>query len=375
MRREIEANLDAISVTPRIHREDLLCYVHRPTCQLLKFDAANDQNDHTGSTCLEGLKALRNRLLLPRSTQQPTVHDKSNGIDDVILEMGKNFPSLEDPVLAFCRKAEAMKENLGSWAAEYFVVQTLQMLENGNYGSQRLLEYRDASRQSLLTLFEPLRVEAARQAQSDPGDDSTTSKVKCLISFLLEDREDEPMGIVFVEQRATTSVLAALLRQHPATKEKFSSVSFVGTSSAPSRKWGLTELVDLKAQKETLGKFRAGEHNILVATNALEEGIDVQSCNIVACFDPPANVKSFIQRRGRARHMRSRLAILLSGNGDHEIIDRWQSFEEELSRICQSDRERVNLVRSEEDQNEEMGYELVATSTRYVRLVLLCCRD
>ena len=142
---------------------------------------------------------------------------------------------------------------------------------------------------------------------------------------------------------------------------------FVGTSNAPNRRYGLNKLVDLKAQKETLGKFRTGERNLIVATNALEEGIDVQSCNLVACFNPPANVKSFIQRRGRARHMRSRLAILVSATGVYEIIDRWQSLEEEFSRICQIDRARVMLASAAENRNEELDYELGIPSTGYVR--------
>ena len=79
MRRKIEANLDAISVTPRIHREDLLRYVYRPTCRLLKFDAADDRNDQRVDGCLVELKALRNRLFLTRSMQQLTEHDKTNG--------------------------------------------------------------------------------------------------------------------------------------------------------------------------------------------------------------------------------------------------------------------------------------------------------
>ncbi|KAF6176416.1 hypothetical protein GIB67_018244 [Kingdonia uniflora] len=41
--------------------------------------------------------------------------------------------------------------------------------------------------------------------------------------------------------------------------------------------------------------------NIIVATQILEEGLDVQSCNLVIRFDPPATVCSFIQSRGRAR--------------------------------------------------------------------------
>ena len=65
--------------------------------------------------------------------------------------------------------------------------------------------------------------------------------------------------------------------------------------------------------------------------------------------------------------MRSRLAILVSATGDHKIIDRWQSLEEEFSRICQGDRARVMLASAAENRNEEMDHELGISSTGYVR--------
>jgi len=50
--------------------------------------------------------------------------------------------------------------------------------------------------------------------------------------------------------------------------------------------------------------------NIIVATSILEEGLDVQSCNLVIRFDPSPTVCSFIQSRGRAR-MRNSDYILI----------------------------------------------------------------
>ncbi|MQL91412.1 hypothetical protein Taro_024008 [Colocasia esculenta] len=51
--------------------------------------------------------------------------------------------------------------------------------------------------------------------------------------------------------------------------------------------------------------------NIIVATQILEEGLDVQSCNLVVRFDPSPTVCSFIQSRGRARMKGSDYLLLI----------------------------------------------------------------
>lgn len=51
--------------------------------------------------------------------------------------------------------------------------------------------------------------------------------------------------------------------------------------------------------------------NVIVATSILEEGLDVQSCNLVVRFDPSSTVCSFIQSRGRARKQNSDYVLLV----------------------------------------------------------------
>ncbi|KAL6231901.1 hypothetical protein BDW75DRAFT_233236 [Aspergillus navahoensis] len=71
-------------------------------------------------------------------------------------------------------------------------------------------------------------------------------------------------------------------------------------------------------EAEGLQKFRTGHLNLIVAMDALEEGVDVPACNTVVSFDRPVNLKSFIQRRGRARQKDS-VFISIVGNTDSEI--------------------------------------------------------
>ena len=60
-----------------------------------------------------------------------------------------------------------------------------------------------------------------------------------------------------------------------------------------------------------MSKIAYFQVNIIVATSILEEGLDVQSCNLVIRFDPPSSVSSFIQSRGRARMQNSDYLLMV----------------------------------------------------------------
>ena len=59
--------------------------------------------------------------------------------------------------------------------------------------------------------------------------------------------------------------------------------------------------MDWKKQEKVLRQFRKHEFNLLIATNVVEEGLDIPECNVVCRFDFPDNVCSYLQSKGRAR--------------------------------------------------------------------------
>ncbi|KAL8144233.1 hypothetical protein V2J09_017265 [Rumex salicifolius] len=78
-------------------------------------------------------------------------------------------------------------------------------------------------------------------------------------------------------------------------------------------------------QKKIVEEFRRGKANIIVATSILEEGLDVQSCNLVIRFDPCSNVCSFIQSRGRAR-MKNSDFLLMVKSGDASALAQAKTY-------------------------------------------------
>ncbi|MFN7710315.1 MAG: DEAD/DEAH box helicase [Holosporales bacterium] len=70
-------------------------------------------------------------------------------------------------------------------------------------------------------------------------------------------------------------------------------------------------------RNETLDAFRAGEINLLIASDVAARGIDVESLNFVFNFDPPTSPEEYVHRIGRTgRAGRSGKAFTFVGQED-----------------------------------------------------------
>jgi ERCC4-related helicase len=179
-------------------------------------------------------------------------------------------------------------------------------------------------------------------------------KLDQLISFLVNADNAEFSGLIFVRQRATVIVMADLLIIHPKTKNRFQCSSYVGLSNSGSRKQTIGELLDIRAQRETLIDFRDGRKNLIIASGVLEEGIDITACRLVICYDSPPTLKSFVQRRGRARKKKSKFAIMVSNDDTSLTFHKWQKLEKEMIRAYQDDAWRLQEVSDLENISEDV---------------------
>ncbi|XP_028180116.1 endoribonuclease Dicer homolog 2-like isoform X1 [Glycine soja] len=215
-------------------------------------------------------------------------------------------------------------DELGVWlalkAAESLSSNDIQLFSWGHSGDTVVKNFISAGVQTLKTYL-PCGPQwsIGDNIKYDVEMELLSSKVCCLIDSILEYRGLTDMRcIIFVERVITAVVLRDLLNtllpKYNSWKTKFIAGQNFGLQNQSRKK-----------QNEIVEEFRMGLVNIIVATSILEEGLDVESCNLVIRFDPCHTVCSFIQSRGRAR-MQNSDYILMVKSGDSVTCSRLAKY-------------------------------------------------
>ncbi|CDI97990.2 DiCer Related family member dcr 1 [Echinococcus multilocularis] len=104
-------------------------------------------------------------------------------------------------------------------------------------------------------------------------------------------------------------------------------------------------------QLSVLDGFRTNAFNVLVATNVVEEGLDVRSCSVVIKADELTNFRSFIQSQGRARAKTSYFVLLT------DDVSKCQANVDSFFRMSKmiDDFLECRCIDSMPDEEEEVG--------------------
>ncbi|KAL8841622.1 MAG: hypothetical protein Q9170_000836 [Blastenia crenularia] len=253
-------------------------------------------------------------------------------------------------------RAEIIEHELGPWAADWYVnacIRKLQLGISDDSTSLRLLD--DSEKVYLEHCLSNLVLSYPTGGLLSLDSSRLSPKFLRLIDFLMLQQRSAFTGLLFVQTRAEVAVLSQMLYMYPDIKDLYTVSTFVGVSSSAQRKANIGELVDVRAQVDTLDDLRSGRKNLVVTTSALEEGIDVSACNTVICFDRPSNLKSFIQRRGRARKSESTFAILLAEDGDPSIVTTWRQLEQKMQQQYMDDMRQLQELELADALDEGEG--------------------
>ncbi|XP_022096692.1 endoribonuclease Dicer-like [Acanthaster planci] len=149
--------------------------------------------------------------------------------------------------------------------------------------------------------------------------------------------ETNMYGIVLVNRHFLALVLDKLvhkLQRKDPVLAFINSSCIVGHHQGGVEVLGVTKEQQFKKQEEILRRFRRHEINLLFATSALEEGVDVPRCNLVIRFDVPDHYRSYVLSKGRARAPNSHY-IMLVEEANLEPFTRELGNFQEIDKILQ----------------------------------------
>lgn len=84
---------------------------------------------------------------------------------------------------------------------------------------------------------------------------------------------------------------------------------------------------------QIIENFKTNKTNLIVASKVLEEGMDLQMCNLVIAYDYPQTFTSYIQSKGRARMKNSKYIIMTPESKLSELnikIEDYKKIDEHL---------------------------------------------
>ena len=349
--RTLEFILDAKCKSPRKQKIDLALHVKLPTLIQIHYDAvANSMRSTHTMTRLDAAHANLNIYEDPEIVRLRNTNTEAAKMKLETALMARNT-FIQKQMKAFIRTSVAVHKGLGDWAADAYISQvTASFIQCTVSRSTKFWSWEDSEKQYLANTLSCL--DSASDNISIVSKDSISDKASALIGFL-SSCDKSTIGIIFLKERAMAYMLYRLLSEHPDTCKLFSLGMVVGMSKPPVGKHNIFEFSQHEAPTKTLAKFRSGEINLLIATSVVEEGIDVPQCNLVICFDEPENLKSFIQRRGRARLRDSKLVVMLDKTSKSRIVE-WEELERQMKlQYEMEERSAQALAKLEENEMEQ----------------------
>ena len=305
-----------------------------------------------------------------------TLHYRSTEADvDVVRFRDGNFVA-DKRLQKVWRNVSVLVEELGWWAGLTFVHDLVATLtESLSRAHDQLGSFSVRRKLALLEQLKPtLRILDNFYDRKYEGRLTyvhVSEKVRVLIGCLndLSRNEGEARlsGILFARQRIVVAMLQKLLSHHPEVSAQIRSAPLVGRCGSTIYEQEPSELLIPRTQVDTMQNFRLGAINLIISTDALDEGIDVSACNTIVCFDEPMNLRSYVQKRGRARQKRSVFVLMVPGEVSKDRGGGFEAAEANINRMFDEEDRRAARAQAVESVEEPVSYILESPHTGFVR--------
>lgn len=280
----------------------------------------------------------------------------------------------------FVNAAKDICFDLGDWAAEWFVFKVIEHARQAaDPYNNAMVSWRHSEKAYLLQALDKVSLTPVSYYPDDI-DQGCTDKVNVLLECLLaemaeaESLNEEYSGLIFVERRDSVLALAEVLKHHPRLKNVRLKVGMLLGTSDSSRRHSMMDItrrLAKESQDDTLEAFRDGSMNLIISTAVAEEGIDIQACCSVIRWDPPQNMKSWVQSRGRARKKRSTFTVMhQEGSRQLSGMAKWIEEERQMLELIY-DQSRTAEFREDdlaggEEEDDELLFEIPSTGFVFI---------
>lgn len=167
---------------------------------------------------------------------------------------------------------------------------------------------------------------------------NSSPKVQKVLRFLtvyVQEHDATKMkGLIFVQRRHTAKILYHVIKKYAIAAKLPIRPDFMVGNNAPMPE-SIEAILENKVNRRVLDKFNRNETNLIVASSVLEEGVDLQVCNLVMSYDSPVSFRSYVQSKGRARMADSQYVICTLRSKQNEITSNVKSWME-IDRILKS---------------------------------------
>ncbi|KDR84248.1 hypothetical protein GALMADRAFT_133594 [Galerina marginata CBS 339.88] len=381
---KIESNLDSTIRAPLRHRSELAEYVHRPIFKHVMFYPPDEASAFfsTNLACLSSIISTLDiendpyvislRRQLGKASRGSFEYKRIDQKLSKVIQKQNSFThkGLRD----FERAALDICNDIGPWATDWFVWKVIDKAKQAaNPFDNMMVTWKRTEKAYLLEILERVVISPVSYYPDDIESDCS-DKIRVLIECLLmekaevESNNESYSGIIFVQRRDAVLALAEVLRHHPRTQNKFTIGILLGTSDSSHRHsmMDVTRNLVKDSHTETISEFKAGEKNLIVSTAVAEEGIDIQACCSVIRWDPPPNMASWAQSRGRARKRKSTFTLMFEeGSKQQGDVAKWENLERQMVALYNDPLRDPTFSEDPivEDEEEDNDMELKVEST------------
>ncbi|KAH7909570.1 hypothetical protein BJ138DRAFT_1154965 [Hygrophoropsis aurantiaca] len=348
--RTLEANLDSVIRSPRQNKAELTSFVHRPIFRHVLYTPPSWFEKVPTSRNLRALKAVVEQMNIEEDPYVISLRGKlaktTPGPEHIRIDqqlsktIQKSNTYTHKGFKDLVNTATDIYFDLGPWAADWYIERVVtQALDGASPYENIVTAWQRKEKAYLRDNLLKIKITPVSHDSADI-EAGISDKARTLIQTLEEEKAraesyDEPYsGLVFVTRRDAVLVLAEILSCHPRTTKHFRVGCLIGSSDSNYR----TSMMDItrkllrQPQSETVGDFRSGEKNLIVATSVAEEGLDIQACGNVIRWDVPNNMASWAQSRGRARRKRSSFVLMFEAGGvDRDRILKFEALEKQMN--------------------------------------------